>query len=96
MKGKKEGSASFSLERTLLANERTLLAYIRTAFSSFLLAVVLLKFLDGGFINYLGILFFVLSFIFISVGIGYYLMRKKKLENPSGVFTERNKWPQLF
>ncbi len=82
-------SASFSLERTLLANERTLLAYIRTAFSSFLLAIVLLKFLNGGLINYLGILFFVLSFVFIVIGVGYYIMRKKKLENSSGLFIKR-------
>ena len=81
MKKVSASPASFSLDRTLLANERTLLAYIRTAFSAFLLAVVLLKFLDGGFINYLGIFFFALSFIFIAVGVAYYIFRKKTLEN---------------
>lgn len=77
-------AASFSLDRTLLANERTLLAYIRTAFSSFLLAIILFKFLEDGLINYLAIVFFVLSAIFISVGILYYLMRKKQLDRAYG------------
>jgi len=82
-------SASFSLERTLLANERTLLAYIRTAFSSFLLAIVLLKFLEDGFTNYLGILFFGLSFVFIVIGVGYYIFRKKRLINSYGTYLLR-------
>ena len=78
MKEVSASSASFSLERTILANERTFLAYIRTAFSSLLLAIVLLKFLDNG-TNYLGIFFLILSLIFIAAGIIYYYIRKKDL-----------------
>ena len=78
MKEISASSASFSLERSILANERTLLAYIRTAFSSLLLAIVLLKFLDNG-TNYFGIFFLVLSLIIIALGVIYYYMRKRTL-----------------
>ena len=71
-------SASFSLQRTILANERTLLAYVRTAFSSLLLAIVLLKFLDNG-TNFYGFLFLILSLVFIVIGVVYYFIRKKSL-----------------
>ncbi len=85
----KKSSASFSLERTLLANERTLLAYIRTAFSSFLLAIVLLKFLDDGFVNYLGWFFFILSAIFVVIGVWYYVWRRNKLMGAFGYMVKK-------
>ena len=71
--------SAFSLERTILANERTLLAYIRTAFSSLLVAILLLKFLENGITDYLGMIFLILSFIIIALGVIYYFMRKKTL-----------------
>ncbi len=67
-------------ERTILANERNTLAYIRTGFGCFALGIALIKLFEehikyvyGGYIA-LGI-----GIIFISLGLIYYPLRKKRI-----------------
>jgi uncharacterized membrane protein YidH (DUF202 family) len=69
-------------ERTILANERNTLAYIRTGFSAFLLGIGLIKLFEheavfvisGWGANILGL-------IFIVLGLVYYPIRKRKIKS---------------
>lgn len=81
MKEKMNGVVSLSVERTALANERTFLAYIRTSFSSFILAFALFHFFNDGYYEKLAILFSVAGIIFLIFGIIYFIWRKKKLDS---------------
>ena len=72
---------SFAETRTLLANERTLLAYIRTFFSATILAVVLFKFFIDKSTMYLSVIFFILGIVFLFVGIFYFIVRRRRLKN---------------
>jgi len=67
-------------ERTLLANERNTLAYIRTGFSAFVLGIASLKFFEGDiFFLYAGWVAVVVGVLFILFGLVYYPLRKKRL-----------------
>jgi len=67
-------------ERTILANERNTLAYIRTGFSSFVLGVALIKLFEEN-LNYVyaGYGAVALGIILTVLGIIYYPLRKKKI-----------------
>lgn len=65
-------------ERTILANERNTLAYIRTGFSAFLLGFGLIEFLEG--FTYLGWLVVALGVVINILGLIYYPIRKKKIK----------------
>jgi uncharacterized membrane protein YidH (DUF202 family) len=67
-------------ERTILANERNTLAYVRTGFASFGLGIALIKlFEEGTKYVYAGYFSLIMGIILILFGILYYPIRKKKI-----------------
>ena len=67
-------------ERTIFANERNTLAYIRTGFASFALGLVLIKLFEENVkYVYAGYVAAALGIIFIVLGIIYYPIRKKRI-----------------
>ncbi len=67
-------------ERTLLANERNTLAYIRTGFGAFVLGIALIKLFDEHIkYVYAGYGAMILGVVLIVLGIVYYPLRKKKI-----------------
>ncbi len=69
-------------ERTILANERNTLAYIRTGFSAFVLGIALIKLFDEHLIFiYAGWLCLLIGFVLIFLGIIYYPLRKRKIKS---------------
>jgi len=69
-------------ERTILANERNTLAYIRTGFSAFVLGIAAIKlFENDGFFLYAGWIAVVIGILFIILGLVYYSIRKKRIKS---------------
>lgn len=67
-------------ERTILANERNTLAYIRTGFGSFALGIALIKLFEEHIkYVYAGYAATILGIILIIAGLIYYPIRKKKI-----------------
>lgn len=67
-------------ERTIFANERNTLAYIRTGFASFALGIALIKLFDESLkYVYGGYVAVGLGIIFILLGLVYYPLRRKKI-----------------
>lgn len=67
-------------ERTILANERNTLAYVRTGFSSFVLGIALIKLFEEHIKwVYAGYSAAIVGIILILLGIIYYPLRKKKI-----------------
>ena len=54
--------------RTILANDRTWLSYIRTALTLFIAGVTLIKFFDSSVLFYTGWIFIPISVILIIIG----------------------------
>jgi len=68
-------------ERTILANERNTLAYIRTGFSAFLLGIGLIKLFENEkLVVYNGWGAIILGLVFIVLGLVYYPIRKQKIK----------------
>ncbi|MDP3916889.1 MAG: DUF202 domain-containing protein [Nanoarchaeota archaeon] len=67
-------------ERTILANERNTLAYVRTGFGSFVLGIALIKLFEEH-MNYVyaGYTALFVGIILILLGISFYPLRKKKI-----------------
>lgn len=77
IKAKHDIRHSLAIDRTVLANERTLLSYTRTALTMLVPGVSFVHFTEAGGLHLLGWLFIPLglfSFIF-----GYYRFNKRKL-----------------
>ncbi|WP_163399263.1 DUF202 domain-containing protein [Flavobacterium fluviatile] len=68
-----------SLERTKLANERTLLSYIRSSFYLLLSGIALVQLEDLNQINFLGYVAFLLSGIALLIGIYRFRKLNKQL-----------------
>jgi len=67
-------------ERTILANERNTLAYVRTGFGAFVLGIALIKLFEEHIkYVYAGYGAITLGVILIILGIVYYPLRKKKI-----------------
>jgi uncharacterized membrane protein YidH (DUF202 family) len=67
-------------ERTILANERNTLAYVRTGFSSFVLGIALIKLFEEHIkYVYAGYGALSMGIILILFGLIYYPLRKKKI-----------------
>ena len=67
-------------ERTILANERNTLAYIRTGFGAFAFGIVLINlFEESKSYVYSGYFIIIIGLIFVALGIIYYPIRKKKI-----------------
>jgi putative membrane protein len=70
-----------ALERTKLANERTLLSYLRTALYLFLGGLALLEMVDIVKVRNLGFVSIFLSAVFLLTGIFRYYQLKKHMKN---------------
>lgn len=69
-------------ERTILANERNTLAYIRTGFFAFLLGFGLIKLFEYDVIFVIGVWGVnILGLVFIILGLVYYPIRKRKIKS---------------
>jgi uncharacterized membrane protein YidH (DUF202 family) len=69
-------------ERTVLANERNTLAYIRTGFSAFLLGIGLIKLFEDAMVFVFGGWgAIILGLIFIIIGLVYYPIRRQKIRS---------------
>jgi len=67
-------------ERTILANERNTLAYVRTGFASFVLGIALIKLFEEHIkYVYAGYSALVVGIVLILFGILYYPVRRKKI-----------------
>ncbi len=82
-----------ALERTRLANERTLFAYIRTSLYLVLGGIAFLQLQGFEKIKWLGYLSLVLSIIFLVFGIFKYYQLKNKLKKYYSVTRETKKQP---
>jgi putative membrane protein len=70
-----------AIERTRLANERTLLSYIRSSLYLILGGIAFLQLEGFANIKYLGILSLVLSVIFLVIGVYRFMLLKRSLKN---------------
>ncbi len=70
-----------AIERTRLANERTLLSYIRSSLYLILGGIAFLQLEGFANIKYLGILSLILSVLFLVIGIYRFMLLKKSLKN---------------
>lgn len=69
-------------ERTIMANERNTLAYIRTGFSSFVLGIALIELFTKDLVFvYGGWLAIFMGLALILFGLIYYPIRKKKIKS---------------
>jgi|SRR5690554_5992248 len=69
-----------ALERTKLANERTLLSYIRASLYLLIGGLALIQIREYQHINWIGYLALVCCIIFIVIGITRYVMLNRKLK----------------
>lgn len=69
-----------AIERTRLANERTLLSYIRSSLYLILGGIAFLQLEGFSNIKYLGIFSLVLSVIFLIIGIYRFMLLKRSLK----------------
>ena len=68
-----------AIDRTKLANERTLLGYVRTSLSLLLSGIGFIQFVDASAIKYLGIALCLAAPIFLAIGTYKYLSLKKQI-----------------
>jgi len=67
-------------KRTILANERNTLAYIRTGFGAFVMGIAMIKlFGESAKSVYAGFGAVILGFVLIGMGLIYHSTRKKKI-----------------
>ncbi|MFO7887887.1 MAG: DUF202 domain-containing protein [Eubacteriales bacterium] len=69
-----------AIERTQLANKRTLLAYIRTAFSLLIASLAIIEFFENRYLIYLSFVLIPSSFIFLIIGIVKFLQSQKTID----------------
>jgi putative membrane protein len=69
-----------ALDRTILANERTLLSYLRTFIGTFSAGIALVKLFDTVFTNITGLIFAAASPVFIVIGVIRFIQISKKLK----------------
>ncbi|HCX02850.1 MAG TPA: DUF202 domain-containing protein [Clostridiales bacterium] len=69
-----------AIERTELANKRTLLAYIRTAFSLFLASLGIIEFFENQYLIYLGFIFIPVAIMFLIIGIIRFKQSESKID----------------
>lgn len=69
-----------AIERTRLANERTLLTYVKSSIYLILGGIAFLQLKDFERIKYLGYLSLLLSVIFLIIGIYRFILLKKSLK----------------
>ena len=83
-----------AIERTRLANERTLLSYIRSSLYLILGGIAFLQLDSFESIKYLGLLSLILSVVFLVIGIYRFLLLKKSLKKVYFISEKRQKQNQ--
>jgi len=66
---RRDPSDFLTIGRTIMANERTLLAFLRTSMAFFIAGIGLIKYLDHPVFDAIGSVFFVLAGIFLIWGV---------------------------
>jgi putative membrane protein len=79
IEGKLQPASELAIARTVLANERTLLAILRTALGCFLGGAGLFKFFGHPAYEIVGIILIVISTVILFVGIRKYRRIKKSI-----------------
>lgn len=79
MRSKKIGKLKLEEETALLANERTLLSYVRTTFSALILGFALIQFSDQDSMLRLGVATIIGGFILGLIGLIEYKMHNTKI-----------------
>lgn len=69
-----------AVDRTILANERTFLAFIRTALTLFIGGISFIKFFDLFLLKVIGWVFVPLGILILLIGIKKYFRIKKDLQ----------------
>lgn len=80
-----------AIERTRLANERTLLSYIRSSLYLILGGIAFLQLDSFESIKFLGLLSLILSVVFLVIGVYRFLLLKKSLKKVYFLDEERRK-----
>ena len=76
---RRDPSDFLTIGRTIMANERTLLAFLRTSMAFFIAGIGLIKYLDHPVFDAIGSVFFVLAGIFLTWGVHRYRHVRKVL-----------------
>ncbi len=80
--------SQLSIERTVLANKRTLMAYFRSAVSLIVAGAGLMKFIQDPIWCIIGIIFIIVAPVMMTIGIVDYY-RVKKLIDKESVFVQK-------
>jgi putative membrane protein len=70
-----------ALDRSVLANERTLLAYLRTFIGAFSAGMAIIKLFDSPVAGIIGNIFIVVSPLFVIFGVIRYVQVSRKLKS---------------
>jgi putative membrane protein len=73
--------AHYSRQRTILANERTFLSYVRTALTLFAAGVTFIRFFGIELLSIVGYIFVVLSVVLVLLGSLRYRKTKSHIKN---------------
>ena len=76
---RRDPSNLLTIGRTIMANERTVLAFLRTSMTFFIAGIGLIKYLDHPVFDAIGWIFFVLAGIFLIWGVHRYRHVRKVL-----------------
>ena len=76
---RRDPSDFLTIGRTIMANERTLLAFLRTSMAFFIAGIGLIKYLDHAVFDAIGSVFFVLAGILLLWGVHRYRHVRKVL-----------------
>lgn len=79
-----------ALDRTKLANERTLLSYLRTGFTSLITGVSFIKLFDSLFFQVTGLLLISSGFIVLFIGLWKFTHMHKLIESMQKVNDEED------
>src|SRR6185503_13987434 len=77
-----------AIDRTLLANERSFMAYIRTAMTVFIAAISLIKFFDSELVKLMGEIFLAGSIVIFIQGLRRYKSKENILSELEGIKEE--------
>lgn len=74
-------SEQLALDRTILANERTFLSYMRTSLTIFVVGISFIELLDSPIIEIIGVIFLPIALSIFILGVKIYLKIRKELYN---------------
>lgn len=85
-----------ALERTKLANERTLLSYVRSSLYLLLGGIALLQIKEYEHIKWIGYVSLFISAVFVSIGISRYIILGRKLHRLLRTEQQRQAYKDQF